>query len=81
MAAISYVHPAAHANLVAFFDLQIVIVRNKEEDKVFLASRNHQLNDYKVWWEDNHVVAGPLPNPSNPNRPCTKIHPWHLDLG
>ncbi|RXH76844.1 hypothetical protein DVH24_019732, partial [Malus domestica] len=84
MAAILSVHPAPHVNLVAFFDPPIVIVRNKEEEKAFLASRSHQLNDCKVWWEDNHNVAGPLPDPSNPNYPCSKIHPyWYgakLDL-
>ncbi|CAN6691530.1 unnamed protein product [Malus baccata var. baccata] len=39
------------------------------------------LNDYNVRWEVSKDMLTPLPDPFNPYRPCTSIHPWNHDLG
>lgn len=56
-------------------------VRNREEGQNFVESHLDILNQCKVWWKPGQDVYVDFPVPSDPQRPCTRIHPWFLDLG
>ncbi|KAB2617413.1 hypothetical protein D8674_013282 [Pyrus ussuriensis x Pyrus communis] len=55
-------------------------VRNQEEGRTFVENHRDLLGQCRVWWESAHDIHATLPTPSEPQRPCTKIYPWFLDL-
>ncbi|KAM1394328.1 hypothetical protein ACFX2F_030385 [Malus domestica] len=72
-------HPAA--NYDSQFKPLMVRVQSEEEAKVFANLRRHLLNGCTITWERVHNVQNPLPQPSDPKHPCTRIHHWYSDLG
>ncbi|CAN6555827.1 unnamed protein product [Malus baccata var. baccata] len=38
------------------------------------------LNKCRVWWEAGCNTQTTLLEPSDPQRPCIRIHPWYLGL-
>lgn len=58
-----------------------VRVRSKGEREVFVHECKDLLNDCEVWLEASHNIQASLLESSNPEPPCTKIHPWYLNLG
>ncbi|RXH75638.1 hypothetical protein DVH24_039337 [Malus domestica] len=53
----------------------------KEESQTFVENHRDLLGQCRVWWESGHDIHATLPALSDPQRPCTKIYPWFLDLG
>lgn len=63
------------------YNLPPMKVRNQEECRTFVENHRDLLGQCRVWWESGHDIHTTLPAPSDPQRPCTEIYPWFLDLG
>lgn len=63
------------------YNLPLTRACNRQEGEAFVENHRDILNNCKVWWEPGHDIYVELSAPSNPQRPCTRIYPWFLDLG